>query len=65
MYVFVFPHVHDEFGKNTQCVSFSDECAAGPCKNGADCQDMVNGYTCMCTAGWTGVNCDFDIRMYE
>jgi hypothetical protein len=23
--------------------------------------DEVNGYTCLCLPGWTGINCDTDI----
>uniref|UniRef100_H2ZD24 EGF-like domain-containing protein n=1 Tax=Ciona savignyi TaxID=51511 RepID=H2ZD24_CIOSA len=38
-----------------------DDCAANPCVNGA-CTDGVNSYTCTCTAGWQGTNCDQDIN---
>ena len=35
-----------------------DECAApSPCVFG-DCFDAVNDYNCICTAGYTGKNCD-------
>jgi hypothetical protein len=34
-----------------------DECASSPCING-ECVDKVNGYTCVCDAGWTGTLCD-------
>ena len=34
-----------------------DECSSDPCKNGAKCSDNVNGYTCKCTAGFEGDNC--------
>ena len=33
-----------------------DECASDPCVNG-NCIDEPNGYTCSCTAGWTGLHC--------
>ena len=34
------------------------ECVSDPCQNGAQCIDFVNGYLCMCTAGWTGTFCN-------
>jgi len=35
-----------------------DECSSNPCVNGGTCTDQVNGYTCACTAGWQGADCD-------
>ncbi|KXJ18031.1 Fibropellin-1 [Exaiptasia diaphana] len=35
-----------------------DECANKPCQNGAECIDGANAYTCKCTAGYTGPNCE-------
>ena len=37
-----------------------DECAADVpvCKNDAGCTNSDGGYTCACTAGWTGATCD-------
>ena len=34
-----------------------DECKSNPCKNGATCIDQVNAYKCICSPGYTGVNC--------
>lgn len=34
-----------------------DECMSTPCKHGS-CKDQVNGYTCTCIAGFTGINCE-------
>ena len=35
-----------------------DECAPDPCHNGGTCEDGVNEYTCQCSAGYTGTNCE-------
>ncbi|KAJ3611231.1 hypothetical protein NHX12_021247, partial [Muraenolepis orangiensis] len=41
---------------NGLCVN-TDECASAPCLNGGTCADGVNGFTCTCTALWTGPLC--------
>jgi hypothetical protein len=33
-----------------------DDCLRRPCLHGA-CTDLVNNYTCTCTPGYTGRNC--------
>jgi len=35
-----------------------NECASSPCVNGGSCVDAINGYTCSCVAGYTGVLCE-------
>jgi hypothetical protein len=35
-----------------------NDCLSDPCKNGASCKDLVNGYECTCASGYDGVNCD-------
>ena len=39
-------------------ISDVNECDPDPCLNGAVCVDGINGYTCICPAGYTGVNCE-------
>ena len=45
---------------NDLCSLLADinECASSPCKNAATCIDKVDGFSCTCDSGWTGVNCD-------
>jgi len=42
-----------------QCLLVIDinECNSDPCMNGAKCSNKVNGFTCKCTAGFKGDNC--------
>ena len=35
-----------------------NECTEENCKNGGQCIDEVGGYSCNCTKGYTGVNCE-------
>ena len=34
-----------------------DYCDTLPCQNGGTCVNGANGYTCVCTPEWVGVNC--------
>ena len=34
-----------------------DECLTEPCQHDGTCTDGINGYTCTCQNGYTGVNC--------
>ncbi len=36
----------------------TDECASSPCQNAGTCIDAVNGYSCNCTSGYEGINCE-------
>ena len=36
----------------------SNECSDDPCYHGGQCVDGDNSYTCTCTAGWTGHDCE-------
>jgi collagen type VI alpha len=35
-----------------------NECSNGPCSNGGNCLDKINGFGCECTAQYTGNTCD-------
>ena len=41
-----------------------NECGSSPCENGGNCTDGVNGYTCVCVDGYTGINCETSRSMY-
>ena len=34
-----------------------NECESNPCQNGGICTDVVNGYTCKCSPGYTDAIC--------
>ncbi|XP_077863615.1 uncharacterized protein LOC100367658, partial [Saccoglossus kowalevskii] len=44
-----------------QCETDIDECKDNPCRNGGECQDGVNSYTCDCISGFEGNNCERSI----
>lgn len=35
-----------------------DDCVPNPCKNGSQCLDLPNDYSCICTAGYEGKICE-------
>uniref|UniRef100_H3BWA3 EGF-like domain-containing protein n=1 Tax=Tetraodon nigroviridis TaxID=99883 RepID=H3BWA3_TETNG len=43
--------------QGVNCEQNINECASSPCLNGGTCSDGVNGFTCSCTAQWTGPLC--------
>lgn len=49
---------HQENQDDFTDVSFKElvvnDCFAEPCTNGATCQNLAVGYTCLCVPGWTG-----------
>ncbi|XP_050418140.2 adhesive plaque matrix protein 2 [Patella vulgata] len=60
---------------NRRCISCSDvkkahlcescckrsACTPNPCKNNATCLSVDNGYSCSCTPGYFGENCDVNV----
>ena len=38
-------------------ISDIDECSNTPCKNGGVCTNLINDYSCKCTARFGGKNC--------
>ena len=38
-----------------------DECASNPCLNGALCTDLINGFRCLCPAGFDGPLCQTNL----
>ena len=43
-----------------QCTDI-DDCASVPCQNGGICTDGLDSYSCACTAGYSGDNCENDL----
>jgi len=38
-----------------KCETNVNECASNPCQHGGICLDQVNGFTCHCQPGYTGM----------
>lgn len=34
-----------------------DDCSPNPCGHGGTCQDLVDGFKCICPSQWTGKTC--------
>ena len=35
-----------------------NECEYDPCENDGGCEDLEDGYNCICVAGYGGTNCE-------
>lgn len=44
------------YGRNCELVT--DNCESDPCQHGASCSNAENDYTCTCTDGFEGKDCD-------
>eukprot|EP00057_Strongylocentrotus_purpuratus_P017446 XP_011671920.1 PREDICTED: uncharacterized protein LOC105441955 [Strongylocentrotus purpuratus] len=38
-----------------------DECSSNQCLNGAECNNLVNAFSCDCPPGWEGNTCEKDV----
>jgi len=38
-----------------------DHCASVPCENGGTCSNAPDGYSCHCSAGYAGMNCEENV----
>merc|ERR1719483_438037 len=48
--------------EGSDCETNIDECAPGPCKHGAECEDGIAEYKCLCKPGYNGDRCQNDIN---
>ena len=51
IHLMFFPNDVPQFSEINECVS-------NPCKNGGECIDGSNSFTCKCKPGFTGATCD-------
>ena len=45
-----------------RCETEANECDSSPCENNSTCIDLLNGFECNCTANYTGVRCEIEVR---
>ena len=49
----------------TSFIQDIDDCADGPCQNGATCTDGVNDYSCTSVAEFKGKNCSIGKKILK
>lgn len=54
---FLFPYSDCD---NSNVCPDINECPV--CQNGGSCQDVIDGYSCLCMSGYTGVHCETNIN---
>ena len=42
-----------------------NECLDNPCANAGTCVNSIGSYSCSCTGGWEGSNCQTGIIQYH
>lgn len=48
-------------GTKPRC-GYVNSCSSNPCKNGATCTNIIDGYRCTCGPGWSGATCTIDVQ---
>ena len=51
----------DEGVAGEHCDVNIDECESSPCLNGGECTDGNNSYTCSCSNGYSGSECEIEV----
>ena len=51
-------HIIMTYYRSQISISEINECNSVPCQNGGQCIDEINKYSCLCEAGFTGLNCE-------
>ncbi|KAJ8253251.1 hypothetical protein GJAV_G00210740 [Gymnothorax javanicus] len=53
--ILTVPEILNDFWRH---YAEEDACESSPCHNGATCLDHVNSYTCICSSGFEGKDCE-------
>ena len=47
-----------ELIENSGSLSFLEHCEPNPCQNGGTCNEIKEGYECICSSGFKGSDCE-------